>query len=136
VVLKILYFEFERGQLRVRKPWPLPCPLHLPTSLELGQVVKETLPYASSYPTFILPNFDNLSINGRFTITKSLEFKVFMVNRKEQAKVKAQQNSFEPKKVLSSKVRLNEADKALGFRVLDVEKALKRKREVELMNKE
>lgn len=58
-----------------------------------------------------------------------------MVNRKEQAKVKAQQNSLEPKKVLSSKVHLSEADKALGFRFLDVEKALKRKREVELAKK-
>jgi len=53
-----------------------------------------------------------------------------MVGSKEQKKVKAQQNSFEPKHVLNSKVHLGNTDKELGFRVLDVERALKRKREM------
>ncbi|KAK3749700.1 hypothetical protein QZH41_014973, partial [Actinostola sp. cb2023] len=72
----------------------------------------------------------------RFTITQSLEFKLFMVDKKEQQKVKSQQHSLEPKHVLSSQAHLGHADQALGFRVIDLEKAVRRKREFELKKRE
>ncbi|KXJ12975.1 regulator of nonsense transcripts 3A [Exaiptasia diaphana] len=67
----------------------------------------------------------------RFTITQSLEFKLFMVNSNEKKKALAQQKAFEPRNVLSSKTRLRSTDKELGLRVNDLRKAVKRKREIE-----
>ena len=67
----------------------------------------------------------------RFTITQSLEFKLFMVNSNEKKKAQAQQKAFEPRNVLSSKTHLRSTDKELGLRVNDLQKAVKRKREIE-----
>lgn len=54
-----------------------------------------------------------------------------MVKSNEKKKAQAQQRSFEPRNVLGSKTRLASTDMELGFRVHDLERAVKRKREIE-----
>lgn len=64
----------------------------------------------------------------KFTRVSNLEFDLFMVKKKEKAKVDEEMRRLEPKNVLPTSTKFNWQDRKLGFRAEDVKEAIEKKR--------
>ena len=63
-----------------------------------------------------------------FTRLSSLEFDLFMANKRERTLANIEMQKLEPKHVLSKDAKLSSQDKKLGFKVEDVKEATERKK--------